>query len=271
MKTIAPELVNTPAVGLRILLAEDSEINRLLSIQLLESHGHSVVVAENGRKAVEALEHRQFDVVLMDVQMPEMDGFDATASIREKERTTGAHIPIIAMTAHAMKGDRERCIASGMDGYVSKPIRRKELFQAIDELVLSSAASATTSEELTISQESTAAMQLDLSGLLASVNGNPVLLSKLVALFLKHYPKMLAELRDAVNQGDGDWLARAAHTLRGGSGGFLTGSARAALTSLEAMGRTGSTNQGEATLAQLETEMGHLDKVLAAFVTEVGM
>lgn len=267
---LGPELVNTPGVGLRILLAEDTEINQQLAIHLLESHGHAVVVAENGREAVEALEHRQFDLVLMDVQMPEMDGFDATASIREKERATGAHIPIIAMTAHAMKGDRERCLAAGMDSYVPKPIRPKELFQAIDEVVLGSAASPkTTGEESTISQGSTGATQLDLPALLASVNGNPVLLSKFVVLFLKHYPKMLAELSDAIDQGDGDRLARAAHTLKGGSGSFLTGSARTALSSLEAIGRTGGTNQCESTLAQLETEMGHIEKLLAGFVAEV--
>ena len=269
---IPGENLNTPAVHLRILLAEDTEINRRLAIHLLGGRGHAVVVVENGRESVEAFEHGQYDVVLMDVQMPEMDGFEATSLIREKERATGGHIPIIAMTAHAMKGDRQRCLDSGMDGYVSKPIRPNELFQAIDEVVSGLAASArTTDEESTISQAGDGATQLDLSGLLASVNGSPVLLSKLVALFLKHYPRMLDELRAAINQGDGDWLARAAHTLRGGSGSFLTGSANAALTSLEAIGKTGSTNQGKAVLSHLEIEMDHIEKLLAGFVTEVAL
>lgn len=266
---LALERVSTPIVGLRILLAEDTEINRQLAIHLLTSHGHAVVAAENGREAIETLEQRQFDVVLMDVQMPEMDGFDATASIREKERTTGAHIPIIAMTAHAMKGDRERCLAAGMDSYVSKPIRPKELFKVIDEVVPGSVASSKTNrKESTIFQEGSDPMQLDCSDLLASVNGNAVILSKLVALFLRHYPKMIAELHDAINQGDGDWLARASHTLRGGSGSFLTASARTALTSLETMGKTGRTDESDATLARLETEMSITERVLAGFVTK---
>lgn len=253
--------------GLLILLAEDSQINRFIAVHLLESHGHSVVVAANGREAVEAVEHRQFDVVLMDVQMPELDGFDATALIREKERATGAHIPIIAITAQAMKGDRERCLSAGMDGYVSKPIRPGELVRAINEAVLCSAASAKIPrEEPAIAQESAGPSDIDLAALLDSVNGNSVLLSKLVALFLDHYPRMLAELREAIDQGDGKRLARAAHTLRGGSGGFLTASARTALTSLEAFGNAGTANEGEAELAGLETEMGHIEKMLGEFV-----
>src|SRR6185436_10915911 len=99
---------------------------------LLAKRGHAVVLVENGRAAVEAVQQQRFDLVLMDVQMPEMDGFAATAAIRSGERTTGDHIPIIAMTAHAMKGDREQCLSAGMDGYISKPFRARELFDAIE-------------------------------------------------------------------------------------------------------------------------------------------
>jgi CheY-like chemotaxis protein len=123
---------------LRILLAEDNVINRLVAVRLLEKRGHSITVAVNGREVLAALENPAagpFDVVLMDVQMPEMDGFEATAAIRHKEKTLGTHLPIVAMTAHAMKGDRERCLAAGMDGYVSKPIQARDLFDAIAGLV----------------------------------------------------------------------------------------------------------------------------------------
>ena len=120
--------------GLRILLAEDNLVNQRLALRLLEKRGHSLTIANNGREALESLEKDAFDVVLMDVQMPVMDGFEATAAIREKERGTGKHQPIIAMTAHAMNGDRERCLAAGMDGYVSKPIQPQELFEAIETL-----------------------------------------------------------------------------------------------------------------------------------------
>jgi signal transduction histidine kinase/DNA-binding response OmpR family regulator len=118
-----------------ILLAEDNPVNQTLAVRLLEKRGYVVTVAANGRSALEALEKDRFDAVLMDVQMPEMDGFEATAAIRRNEKRTGGHIPIIAMTAHALKGDQERCLAAGMDAYISKPIRTSELFAAIEELV----------------------------------------------------------------------------------------------------------------------------------------
>ena len=124
---------------LRILLAEDNLVNQVLASRLLEKQGHAVVVADNGRKALEALEKEKFDLVVMDVSMPEMDGFEATAAIRAKEGVMGSHIPIIAMTAHTMKGDAQRCLAAGMDAYISKPIQPQELFQAIKTLALAPA------------------------------------------------------------------------------------------------------------------------------------
>jgi signal transduction histidine kinase/DNA-binding response OmpR family regulator len=119
----------------RVLLAEDNAVNQTLAVRLLEKRGYSVILAGDGRAAVEAFEENQFDIVLMDIQMPRMDGFEATAAIRAKEKLTGGHIPIVAMTAHALKGDEERCIAAGMDGYVSKPIRTTELFSTIERLL----------------------------------------------------------------------------------------------------------------------------------------
>jgi PAS domain S-box-containing protein len=116
-----------PNAILRVLLAEDNAVNQRLATRLLEKRGHRVMVAGNGREALEALAKEQFDLVLMDVQMPEVDGFEATTAIREKEKVTGAHLPIIALTAHAMKGDRERCLDAGMDGYLAKPIRAQDL------------------------------------------------------------------------------------------------------------------------------------------------
>ncbi|HEY0702749.1 MAG TPA: response regulator [Candidatus Acidoferrales bacterium] len=115
----------------RILLVEDNAVNQVLATRLLERRGYLVSVAGNGLEAIEALENRRFDLILMDIQMPEMDGFEATAAIREKEKTSGGHVPIIAMTANALKGDRERCLEAGLDGYISKPINSKELFLAV--------------------------------------------------------------------------------------------------------------------------------------------
>ena len=120
---------------LRVLLAEDSLVNQKLAVGLLEKYGHSVVVAENGQRTLEQLETAAFDVILMDLEMPLLDGLETTLAIRNRERTTQKHLPIIAMTAHAMKGDRERCLAAGMDAYVSKPIRVSELFDALRTVV----------------------------------------------------------------------------------------------------------------------------------------
>ncbi len=121
--------------ALRILLAEDNAVNQTLAVRLLEKRGHCVKTAENGRDALAAFSREEFDLVLMDVQMPGMNGFEATAAIRAQERATGAHVPIVAMTAHALKGDEERCLAAGMDAYVSKPIKANVLFQTIEGLL----------------------------------------------------------------------------------------------------------------------------------------
>jgi signal transduction histidine kinase/CheY-like chemotaxis protein len=122
--------------ALRILLAEDNAVNQKLAVRLLEKHGHRVTVAANGREAMEALIRDRFDAILMDVQMPEMNGLEATAAIRRSERGTDRHIPIIAMTAHAMKGDREQCLQCGMDAYLSKPIRPQELLESLENVTM---------------------------------------------------------------------------------------------------------------------------------------
>jgi CheY-like chemotaxis protein len=116
---------------LRILVAEDNKVNQRLVLRLLEKAGHSAELANNGREAVDMLDQGVFDVVLMDLQMPELGGIEATAVIREHEKRTGARVPIYALTAHAMKGDRERCLAAGMDGYLSKPIQSQELYKLL--------------------------------------------------------------------------------------------------------------------------------------------
>jgi CheY-like chemotaxis protein len=119
--------------GRRILLAEDNRVNQALAVRLLQKRGYTVVVAGNGREALAALETQTFDLALMDVQMPEMDGLEATAAIREKEKTTATRLPIIALTAHAMKGDEARCLVAGMDGYIPKPISSRTLFETLEK------------------------------------------------------------------------------------------------------------------------------------------
>jgi CheY-like chemotaxis protein len=136
----APDDSGSRIRPLRILLAEDSLVNQKLAVSLLERKGHQVTVVENGKEAVSALEASEFDVVLMDLEMPGMDGLAATSIVRAREKTTGRHVPIIAMTAHAMKGDRERCLEAGMDNYVSKPVRAEELYAALRAAVAASGA-----------------------------------------------------------------------------------------------------------------------------------
>jgi two-component system sensor histidine kinase/response regulator len=124
-----------PIQPLRVLLVEDNPVNQRVACRMLEKNGHTVVVAGNGREALHALEGQEFDAVFMDVQMPEMDGFEATAAIRELERGTNRRLPIVALTAHAMIGDRDRCLAAGMDGYLTKPIDSVKLLRALTDVV----------------------------------------------------------------------------------------------------------------------------------------
>jgi len=207
-QTHAPVGVNRSiGVGarcLRVLLTEDNAVNQKLAVRLLEKRGHSVVVASNGREALEALSRDAFDVVLMDVQMPEMDGFEATRKIRERERDSGDHVPIIAMTAHAMKGDRERCLEEGMDGYISKPLRPSELFESIESLA---AASGAGSER--------AAAPFDETIALHRVDGDRALLCEIIDVFLVDAPRRTAELGAAITRRDVPTTRRAAHTLKG--------------------------------------------------------
>ena len=123
-------------------MAEDNPVNQLLMVRLLEKHGFQVVVAGNGRAALSAISEQNFDLVLMDVQMPELDGLQATRTLREMERQGGKKLPVVAMTAHAMQGDRDRCLAAGMTAYVSKPVRPEELFKVIDEVLAAAAVTA---------------------------------------------------------------------------------------------------------------------------------
>ncbi|OYW16774.1 MAG: hypothetical protein B7Z55_13855, partial [Planctomycetales bacterium 12-60-4] len=189
---------------LRVLLTEDNAVNQKLAVRLLEKRGHTVVVAGNGREAIDALARESIDVVLMDVQMPEMDGFEATRRIRERERTTGDHVPIIAMTAHAMKGDRERCLAEGMDGYISKPLRPSELFESVESLAAASRAVNKVAES-----------PFDEATALESVDGDRELLGAIIDTFFEECPILTAELANAIQRGDAAAINRAAHTLKG--------------------------------------------------------
>jgi PAS domain S-box-containing protein len=247
--------------GLRILLAEDNAINQHLMVRLLEKRGHTVQVANNGKEALLALAREPFDLVLMDIQMPEMDGLEATMTIRNQERVQGTHLPIIAVTAHAMQGDRERCLQVGMDGYVSKPIHPEELFEVIARLV--PRGGRIIPDALEVAPTRAAFDQL---GLLARLAGDEELLQELVVLFLDDVPQRLGQLREAMVSHDLKALAQAAHTLKGAVGNMCAPRTFKAAQRLEDLADAGDAQRAGEALATLETEMTHLQAALASLV-----
>jgi CheY-like chemotaxis protein len=243
---------------LRILLAEDGVVNQQVAVGLLELRGHQTVVVANGKEALAALDRERFDVVLMDVQMPEMDGMEATRAIRQKEKETGTHIPIVAMTAHAMKGDREDCLAAGMDAYLSKPVQAQALYATVETFTPVEAAVVTAAP----------APVLDWIAALQRVGGSRDLLRQLADLFLKESVKLLAEIRQTIANADAPRLRRAAHTLKGSADCFSAKPAVEAAQRLELMGRDGNLARAEEALAALEAEMARLTPALAAHVKQ---
>jgi two-component system, sensor histidine kinase and response regulator len=242
--------------SLRILLAEDNPVNQQLAVRLLEKRGHRVVVAPDGGEALRVLARDAFDLILMDVQMPGVDGLEATAMIREREQATGKHIPIIAMTARAMKEDREACLAAGMDGYVAKPISPTALFEQIEALRSSRGTSPAT-------------VGVDLADLLARCDGDERLLRELVTIFLEDYPARLAAVQAAARRRDAGALQAAAHALTGGAGNFGAREAVEAAQQLEFMARDGDLAGVEPALAKLERRMTQLTVELAALAAGV--
>jgi CheY-like chemotaxis protein/HPt (histidine-containing phosphotransfer) domain-containing protein len=204
--------------SVNVLLADDSPTNRRLAIRLLEKRGHSVTAVENGLEAVRAVEKDRYDVILMDVQMPEMDGLEATGAIREAEALSGDHIPIIALTAHAMKGDRDRCLVAGMDAYVSKPFQAEELFATIEQLVnySSEPAAEDSGGSDSVSEPGSVDRKLvDIAGALGRVGGSMEVLSEVTEIFLEGYADLFGELTAAVEARDLETSAKVAHRLKG--------------------------------------------------------
>jgi CheY-like chemotaxis protein/HPt (histidine-containing phosphotransfer) domain-containing protein len=242
------------ARALRVLVAEDTAVNRKLVSATLGKRGHRVTAVENGREAVETLEQAgpgSFDLVLMDVQMPEMDGFEASRAIRERERTTGAHVPIVALTAHALKGDRERCLEAGMDGYLAKPIDLDQLVAAVEGL---GAAPAPTSPVAAL------ARGFDETTALARVGGDHKLLREVVKLFRADYPKTVRRIAAALKRKDGEELRMAAHALKGSVATFGAGEAREAALRLEQRGGARRFAGASRDLTALQASLRRLEK-----------
>jgi two-component system sensor histidine kinase/response regulator len=239
---------------LRVLLAEDNIVNQRLAARILEKRGHTAVLAHNGKEAVALLEREPFDLVLMDLEMPEMSGFEATAAIRARERSTGRHIPILALTAHAMKGDRERCLAAGMDGYVAKPVQARELYQAIAALV---PAAATREKEMP-----PAPAVIDRAEALERVGGDVELLRELTEVFLQDYPRMIEEVIEGLCAGDVLKVKRGAHSIKGAVGILGGKAAFECALRLETMARQGDLSQAESAWLALREALEQLRQML---------
>ena len=264
-RRIAPtpaESVLKSSRPLRILLAEDNPVNQRLAVRILEKWGHSVSVAGNGCKAVENWERETFDLILMDVQMPEMSGTEASALIRERERESGRHMPIIAMTAHAMEGDREKCLAAGMDHYVTKPIDQKRLFEAVEGISMKKPPESVSMNEQSIE------LNFDPTVVLNRVDNDRDLLKEISSLFFEDTPRLITEVRNAITRGDGKALERSAHTLKGSVGNFGARVAFDAAFSLEQMGRNGDFARAAETFSRLEQQVTLLVPALESLISQ---
>jgi len=228
--------------GATVLLAEDHPVNQEFATAILAKRGFHVVLATNGREAVDAYRDGTFDVVLMDVQMPELDGFEATAEIRKLEAATGRHTPIIALTAHAIQGYREECIAAGMDGYVTKPIHADTLFDAIDALCAGTAPPTIPGAPAPAAPSSplpSGARTFHREKALEQCMGSEELLGRMADKYLETAPALIAAIRDAIGSGDAERLRISAHTLKGAAASLCAEDVTAASLALETIGRKG--------------------------------
>jgi CheY-like chemotaxis protein len=243
-----------PERRLHVLLAEDNAVNQRLAASLLERRGHKVTIAANGREALDAAKQQAFDVVLMDVQMPEMGGFEATAAIRALEHGNGngSRLPIIAMTAHAMKGDRERCLDAGMDEYLTKPLDPRQLCLLVEDMAAGRAVAVGS-----IVEAPTVPLQV-----LARVGGDRQLLAEISRLFVDDAPGHLDRIRRALDERDGEALRRAAHGLKGAAANFEADGVVNAARVLEEIGRTAQFDEHETAWRTLTVETDRLIAVL---------
>jgi CheY-like chemotaxis protein len=244
----ATDAEGTPGPGgLRVLLAEDNPVNQQVALGLLHRWGHEVQVADNGEQALRALEADHFDLVLMDVQMPGMDGLEATRRQRQREGDGRRRMPIVAMTAHAMAGDRERCLAAGMDEYLAKPLDPAQLWEVMCDL-----APARACADISVNRRR----------LTRRLGGDEDLAQQLAKVFLEEYPGLVGDMRAAVSAGDAEAVAQTAHTVKGSVGYFEAAGAMEAARELEALGRAGSLAGAPAVLERLEAELDQVRREL---------
>lgn len=269
-----PEAETEPdqARALNILVAEDNTINQHLALRLLEKQGHRVILAGNGIEAIALWQKQRFDLVLMDVQMPGMSGFEATAAIRARELQTGQHIPIVATTAHAMKGDRELCLAAGMDDYIPKPIQAQQLYEVVNRSTERGEGERSADffqvADLDQREETETEALVDLDAALERLGGDRELLESVVEMVLESCPSLIAKVREAVLNRDAKSLEFAAHTLRGLIANFGAAAICELAFQLELMGKEGNLAESEAVTTVLEVELKRVISTLTSLVGE---
>ncbi len=238
---------------LHILVAEDNAVNQAVILRMLDKMGHSSVLARTGQEALSLVFSQKVDLVFMDVQMPEMDGLTATEAIREREKSSGTHLAIFAMTAHAMKGDRERCLQAGMDGYITKPIRFSDIEKTLSSF-----------SELQSSPAASSPGQLSWrkGEALDRLGGDEELLSQLCQIFLEESPKLLQKLQQAIADTDAEALMRAAHSLKGELGYLGAAGASQAARELEDMGHQKNLSHAPDVFVVLQREIASLNLAL---------
>ena len=256
-----PERLSAPVAppkALRVLVAEDNVVNQRVAVGLLSKRGHQVSVVDNGRQAIAALADGTFDLILMDVQMPEMDGFEATREIRANENGTGGHIRIVAMTAHAMKGDRERCFAAGMDGYLSKPIDPAMLYAILE------GDSDAIDPRMLPDPDPARPLPIDSDQFMRRLGGDEQLFMDVIQLFLHDCPLRLAAIKEAVDEGDPEKIRSTAHALKGAAANLSAAALFDAASVLERIGAEARVNAAEAGWRRLSAEAAEVMDVLRA-------
>jgi PAS domain S-box-containing protein len=258
-----PRPAEPPIRPLQILLAEDGVVNQRLAVGLLQKWGHHVTVANNGREAVACFRNQPFDLVLMDVQMPEMDGFQATACIRELEKNTGRHVPIVAMTAHAMKGDSDHCLEAGMDGYVAKPMRQRDLHEALAQFF---APGVETPAVDLPKPAAPIACTIDWPSVQRELGGDRRLMGEVMTAFLAEGPQLVSDMQRAIATRNGPALRRAAHTLKGTLQIFHADSLQQLAHEIELLGRDGNLSAAAEALPRVEARLMDFYREMEAFM-----
>jgi CheY-like chemotaxis protein/HPt (histidine-containing phosphotransfer) domain-containing protein len=250
----SPAEAQAAAAGLHVLVAEDNAVNQRLAVALLTKRGHRTSVVESGHEVLAAMERERFDLILMDLQMPGMGGLEATAAIRARERQRGGHVRIIAMTAHAMPGDREKCLEVGMDDYLTKPIDSRRLFAALDEVVASRSAAEAEADLLTF----------DRADLLRRLDGDDELMHDVIDLYLQDSPRLVDDIGAAIAANDAKAVRATAHRLKGAAGNLAATKLAEIAYDLELMGERDALVDAPSRWRDLQAEAARVKAALEA-------